>query len=107
MMTKKSFSLLSDGAEIVFQLFRLAAKPQTSLSSLHSQAALEKRITTHCEALVHIGTHKFPSTRAEIYRNSHSHPFLDGYFLYHITAAAALPPSTKLYKISSLKFLVC
>ena len=77
---------MSDGAEIVFQLFRLAAKPQTSLSSLHSQAALEKRITTHCEALVHIGTHKFPSTRAEIYRNSHSHPFLDGYFLYHTTA---------------------
>ena len=76
---------MSDGAEIVFQLFRLAAKPQTSLSSLHSQAALEKRITTHCEALVHIGTHKFPSTRAEIYRNSHSHPFLDGYFLYHTT----------------------
>ena len=57
-MTKKSFSQLSDGAEIVFQLFRDCKT--SNIVIIIAACIREKRITTLCYI---IGTHKFPTCR--------------------------------------------
>ena len=59
-----------------------SAKPQTSLSSLHS--IRKTNYHTVYTTYVCIGIHKFTAAAVEIYRiNSHSHPILDGIFITH------------------------